>query len=452
MIFIFGESFLIFCAVTLASLLFLKNETGMYSLFMTIWPKALLITVTSQVSLYFNDLYEFKNGDNITDIALRLIQSIGVTFIILALIYIVLPNAVMEKWIFFFSIFFLILFVVSWRLLYIVIINNKVLAEKTLMVGSGDLARDIIEEIQHRRDISYDVRSIVAHTNEKYSKVNFNGIPVHYGYDDICSLAAAEQVSSIIVAMDQKRGVMPCDQLLSCKTKGISIMDGENFYERITGKIIIDKVNPSFLIFSNGFVKSRISKFRKIITGFSASAFMLIFSAPLMILIAIAIKLDSKGPVLYKQERVGANDKIFTLYKFRSMTRDAEKETGPVWTCKDDPRITRVGKFIRKLRLDELPQLWNILKGDISFVGPRPERPFFVEKLEKIVPYYKERFTVKPGITGWAQIKYGYGASEKDALEKLKYDLYYIKNMSFAMDLIIVFHTFKIVLLGRGSR
>jgi lipopolysaccharide/colanic/teichoic acid biosynthesis glycosyltransferase len=169
-------------------------------------------------------------------------------------------------------------------------------------------------------------------------------------------------------------------------------------------------------------------------------------------LIAIAIKLDSKGPVIFSQERVGENEKIFVLYKFRSMKANAEEKTGPVWASNKDPRITRVGKAIRKLRVDELPQLWNVFKGDISFVGPRPERSFFVEKLKKIVPYYKERFTVKPGVTGWAQVRYGYGASEKDALEKLKYDLYYIKNMSWVMDLTIIFHTIKIVLLGRGAR
>jgi exopolysaccharide biosynthesis polyprenyl glycosylphosphotransferase len=179
---------------------------------------------------------------------------------------------------------------------------------------------------------------------------------------------------------------------------------------------------------------------------------MLILLSPLILIVAIAIKLDSIGPVLFSQERVGEDGKIFSVYKFRSMKEDAEKETGPVWAEEDDPRVTRVGKIIRKLRIDELPQLWNVLKGDMSFVGPRPERPYFVEKLKTRIPYYKERFAVKPGVTGWAQVKYEYGATEQDALEKLKYDLYYIKNMSLIMDLMVIFHTVKIVLLGRGSR
>jgi exopolysaccharide biosynthesis polyprenyl glycosylphosphotransferase len=178
----------------------------------------------------------------------------------------------------------------------------------------------------------------------------------------------------------------------------------------------------------------------------------LLLLSPLLALIAIAIKLDSRGPVFYTQERVGENEKVFRMYKFRSMRADAEKISGPTWATDDDPRITRVGRFIRKLRIDELPQLINVLKGDMSFVGPRPEREFFTTELEKKIPYYKERFTVKPGITGYAQVLYPYGASEKDALEKLKYDLYYIKNMSLFLDFIVMVKTVKIVLLGRGAR
>jgi exopolysaccharide biosynthesis polyprenyl glycosylphosphotransferase len=179
---------------------------------------------------------------------------------------------------------------------------------------------------------------------------------------------------------------------------------------------------------------------------------MFLCLSPLLILVSLVIRLDSRGPILFSQERVGENGEIFTIYKFRSMRTDAETISGPVWAEEDDPRITRVGRIIRKLRIDELPQLWNVLKGDMSFVGPRPERPYFVEKLKKSVPYYNQRFAVKPGVTGWAQIKYPYGATEQDALEKLKYDLYYIKNMSLLMDLLVIFHTVKTVLLGRGSR
>jgi exopolysaccharide biosynthesis polyprenyl glycosylphosphotransferase len=215
---------------------------------------------------------------------------------------------------------------------------------------------------------------------------------------------------------------------------------------------LVEKINPSWLIFSDGFVKSRISRVTKRFVGVLLSTVLLIVFSPLILVVAVAIKLDSRGSAFFSQERVGEYGKIFTIHKFRSMEADAEEESGPVWAEEDDSRVTRVGRILRKLRIDELPQLWNVFKGDMSFVGPRPERSFFVEKLKETIPYYNERLSVKPGVTGWAQIKYAYSSSEEEALEKLKYDLYYIKNMSIVMDLIIIFHTVKIVLLGRGSR
>ena len=452
MIFILGEGALIYCAVALTSFFLLHRDMGIANLPEMIWLKILLVAIVTQISLHFNDLYEFKTSDNTIDLATRLIQSIGVTSIVLAIIYFLWPAAIIGRWIFFFSIIFLLLFLVSWRFLYTIIIKKRLFAEKVIMLGSGGLVRDIMQEIKNRRDITYDIRSVVLNEEGKTSPIQFNGIPIRYGFDDICDLAEAEQVSSVIVALDQKRGIMPYNELLSCKTRGISIIDGEDFYERITGKLLVEKINPSWLIFSDGFVKSKVSTFTKRLVGFVLSSIMFIIFSPLMLLVAVAIKFDSRGPVLFSQERVGENEEVFTLHKFRSMKANAEEETGPVWASDDDTRITRVGKLIRKLRIDELPQLWNVLRGDISFVGPRPERSFFVEKLKKVIPYYRQRFTVKPGVTGWAQIKYGYGASEQDALEKLKYDLYYIKNMSIVMDLMVILHTVKIVLLSRGAR
>jgi sugar transferase (PEP-CTERM system associated) len=443
---------LIFCAVALASYLLIPDVFDIRDLLVPAWPKILLVALVAQLSLYFNDLYEFQTGGNIVELATRLIQAIGITSIALAIIYFIWPQAMIGRWIFFGSILFLILFLTSWRLLYAYSIHKKLFTERAIIIGDGELAKGLFEEIKNRRDISYDIRLIVGHKNGKDSPSEFNGIPVRYGFDGICDISSAEGASNIIVALDQKRGIMPFKELLNCKLKGISVIDGESFYERITGKLLVEKINPSWLIFSDGFVKSGTTRLVKRFTGLIFSAIMLVLLSPLMFLVAVAIKLDSRGPAIFSQERVGEDEKVFRLHKFRSMTADAEKESGPVWASEDDPRVTRVGKIIRKLRIDEIPQLWNVLKGDISFVGPRPERPFFVEKLKERVPYYKERFTVKPGVTGWAQIKYGYGASERDALEKLKYDLYYIKNMSVVMDLLVMFHTAKIVLLGRGSR
>jgi sugar transferase (PEP-CTERM system associated) len=449
--FVIGEGILIFLAVTLASFFLLGRGLGVTSMLELIWPKVLLVSILAQLSLYFNDLYEFRNTDNAIDLASKLIQSIGITSITLAIIYFLWPDLIIGRWIFFASLIFLLLFLVSWRLLYSIILRRKLFTEKAIVVGYGELARNILNEIEARKDLSYNICSVIANKEDQHNIQPYS-VSVHNGFDNICDLAEDQNVKTVIVALDEKRAVFPYKGLLNCKVRGMNIIDGESFYERITGKLLVEKINPSWLIFSDGFIKSRISKVTKRVVGLLLSTMLLILLFPLLVFIAIAIKLDSPGPFLFLQKRVGEFGKIFTLYKFRSMKVDAEEESGPTWASENDCRTTRVGKLIRKLRLDELPQLWNVFSGDMSFVGPRPERPFFVEKLKETIPYYNERFSVKPGVTGWAQIKFPYGSCEEDALEKLKYDLYYIKNLSLMMDLVVIFHTFKIVLLSRGSR
>lgn len=270
-------------------------------------------------------------------------------------------------------------------------------------------------------------------------------------YNEISSICREANVDRIIVALDERRGKLPIDQLLLCRLKGIRVDDGMVFTEDLAGKLSVQNLYPSSLIFSDGFKTSSILKRVKRYLDIVASAVGLSLFFPLCLLIALAIKLDSKGPVLYRQERMGEDGTTFYLLKFRSMRVDAE-ENGPVWAGANDGRVTRAGRVIRKLRLDEIPQMINVLRGEMSFVGPRPERPFFIKRLEKDIPYYSIRHTVKPGITGWAQIRYPYGASKEDAAEKLKYDLYYIKHMSTLFDLLIILETAKIVLLGRGAR
>ena len=269
---------------------------------------------------------------------------------------------------------------------------------------------------------------------------------------DMCEIVEKEGISRIIVALSERRGRLPFDMLLKCRLNGIRIEDDATFYEGINGKIRLESLRPSWLIFSDGFKKSWLSLTTKRLLDIAASFILLIIALPVMILTSMLVKLDSRGPVFFKQERMGMDGRIFTLFKFRSMREDAEAKSGPVWATKDDDRVTRVGGIIRKTRLDELPQLINVLKGDMSFVGPRPERPFFIEQLKEKIPYYALRESVRPGVTGWAQIRYPYGASVEDAFEKLQYDLYYTKNMSFLLDLTLIFDTIKVVLLGRGSR
>jgi sugar transferase (PEP-CTERM system associated) len=275
--------------------------------------------------------------------------------------------------------------------------------------------------------------------------------PIIGDFSQISSICREAQVDRIIVALDERRGKLPLDQLLECRLRGVRVEEGIAFSEYLAGKLTVENLRPSSLIFADGFRRSQIIKQFKRYIDIGASLLTLIFSLPCVLAISIAIYLESQGPIFYRQERVGQDGRVFFLLKFRSMRVDAEGNE-PVWAGVNDSRVTRVGKVIRKLRLDEIPQVINVLKGEMSFVGPRPERPFFTEKLTQENPFYSYRHTVKPGITGWAQICYPYGASKEDALEKLKYDLYYVKHMSPYMDFMILLETFKTVLFGRGSR
>jgi len=261
-----------------------------------------------------------------------------------------------------------------------------------------------------------------------------------------------ESIDRIVVAMGQRRGQIPIDKLLKLSLAGeVTIEEGATFYERVTGRVSLNMIRPSWLIFNGRGRQTRLAAITRSgvhrLIAFAGVA----LSLPLVILTAILIKIDSRGPVFYKQERVGKNGRPFVLTKFRSMELDAEK-SGPVWANKGDDRVTRVGRIIRKTRVDEIPQFWNILRGEMNFVGPRPERPYFVAQLAQEIPYYEQRHLIAPGLTGWAQINYPYGASTEDARQKLQYDLFYIKNHSLLLDAIILFETIKIILFGRGAQ
>jgi sugar transferase (PEP-CTERM system associated) len=268
---------------------------------------------------------------------------------------------------------------------------------------------------------------------------------------DIPALIERHQIDRIVVGLADRRGKLPVEQLLRAKLAGVRIEDATTTYERITGKILLDDLRPSWLIFSDGFRVSRMTRWIKRAIDLTLSLVMGLLALPVMALTALAIWLEDGGPVLYRQERVGEGGRPFTLSKFRSMRTDAEKAGKPIWARDGDDRVTRVGRVIRKTRLDELPQLWNVLRGDMSFVGPRPERAYFVAELARQIPFYQQRHAVKPGVTGWAQVKYRYGSSVEDAMEKLRYDLYYIKHLSVFFDLTIVFDTVKVVLFRKGA-
>ncbi len=267
---------------------------------------------------------------------------------------------------------------------------------------------------------------------------------------DLDSLVEETRPDIVVIAQLDRRGCFPTKALLECRLRGIRVEDWPTFYEKAEGKILVTAVRPSWLIFSDGFVKTPRTEIIKRLFDITLALAGLVLSIPLMLITAIAIKLESPGPILYRQPRLGKNGCVFILNKFRSMRQDAEKDTGPVWSGQRDPRINRVGHVLRRARLDELPQLFNVLVGHMSFIGPRPERPEFVAELQKRIPFYMERLAVKPGLTGWAQVKYQYGSSVDDAIEKLQYDLYYIKNLSLFLDLLIVLNTVQVVIFARG--
>jgi sugar transferase (PEP-CTERM system associated) len=268
---------------------------------------------------------------------------------------------------------------------------------------------------------------------------------------DLLNLADELKPDLVLVALAEMRRALPAEDLLECRLRGINVEEWPTFYEKQTGKILVANLRPSWLIFSDGFVKTETTRMVKRAMDIGLSLMGLVLSLPIMLVVSLLVKLDSRGPVLFRQQRVGERGRIFVLNKFRSMSVDAERN-GAVWAQQRDPRVTRIGRWLRRTRLDELPQFWNVLVGDMSFVGPRPERPEFVSTLQKQIPFYMGRHSVKPGITGWAQVRHHYAASVEDSMEKLQYDLYYIKNMSPLLDLVILMSTLQVVLFARGSR
>jgi sugar transferase (PEP-CTERM system associated) len=324
---------------------------------------------------------------------------------------------------------------------------------KLLILGMQTIGRHVSEEICRQKHLGMEVVGFIGsqagELTLSYGNPKRVSLPV-FPSDSMLWVVQAKAVNRILIA--ESDGNFPAEDLVALRLKGIPIEDCHTFYERLMSKISITDLHPGWIARSKGFWRTPWLVAAKRTIDVLASALGLVFASPVALLAAVAIRLESSGPLLYRQTRVGQDEQAFTLYKFRSMFDDAEAETGPVWAAENDPRITRVGKIIRKLRIDEIPQMVNVLKGEMSFVGPRPERPFFVSRFKDKIPYYRLRFSVKPGITGWAQISAKYADSEEDAMEKLQYDLYYVKNMSPLFDLQILVETVKVILLGKGAQ
>jgi len=323
--------------------------------------------------------------------------------------------------------------------------RERAASSRILILGTGQSAQQVARELMHRGGVE-----VVGFLGEK-SEVGVNPSVVGT-FDELAGVVARQRVDVVVVALDEGRGRTPIGELLQLRLAGIEVFEVTAFLEALTGRIALESLRPSWLAFSEGFDRTRVFRVTKRLVELAAAAALLVVSAPILALLAVLVPLESRGPILYRQRRVGQRGQPFDLLKLRTMQTDAEAD-GPVWASDGgDPRVTRLGRFLRRTRLDELPQLLNVFRGAMSFVGPRPERPHFVEQLRTVILFYDARHEVKPGITGWAQVKFGYGSSLEDAERKLEYDLYYIKHMSWAFDVGILLYTAKVVFGGRGAR
>ena len=450
---IVADAVMLFAGIIVAMYLRLGvNGTAEYLDERNGWLKIGLVSGVCLLILYFYDLYDYVVMARRRELLLRMVQALGIAWALLALLFYFVPAFMLGRGVSVISVPIVLGLLLGWRIFIHTLTGHPEIGEKILVVGTGKTALDTAEAVWERRDAGYRIVGFVSENGLKAGdKI---GRSVILGKTpELESVIRNERIDRVVIAVRERRGAFPTEALLKMSLAGnISIEECTSFFERITGKVHVDMLRPSWLIFAGRGRQTPIKAiFREgVHRGLALAGFVL--SMPIAVLTAILITIDSRGPIFYKQERVGKNGRVFGLLKFRSMQMDAEKDGLPVWAMTNDDRVTRVGRVIRKLRIDEIPQFWNIIKGEMNFVGPRPERPHFVGQLATEISYYEHRHLVAPGLTGWAQIKYPYGASVEDAIQKLQYDLYYIKNQSLTLDLMIVFETVKTVLFGRGGR
>ncbi len=404
----------------------------------------LIMLFLSFIAEIYNNHHELLTSE----IAIRIVLSLGVACLLFALVSYARSDERHLSNLLVWAIISFGLLQFFCHLVYRLYVRFKGFARKVLIIGVGPLAEQM-GAIIPASDGNYILSGYLQCADER------SHVPpaaVLREKDSLYETIRRQHADKIVVSLSERRGVFPIREVMACKLDGIEIVDAPTFYEQVTGKLFLEAMNPSWIVFSDGFKVSSLRRLVKRGMDIVCGVTGLILIAPFVPLIALAIKLDSPGPVFYRQERVGVKEKPFMLYKFRTMRADAEQGTGAVWAQQNDRRVTRLGAFFRKSRIDELPQFFNILRGDMSMVGPRPERPEFVDKLKELIPYYSERHFVRPGVTGWAQVRYPYGASVDDAVEKLRYDLYYIKNLSLWFDLMIILDTVRVVLFRKGAR
>jgi sugar transferase (PEP-CTERM system associated) len=439
-----GEALIVWTSFVLGTML--QNREDSWLLLNVEYGYVKILAVTGIVLLFSHwfDLYDSSNLGEKWDQIFRLLLVLGFVALALSAVGFIYPGILPGNGSALAGLIILTFTLLGWRSAYSWMVQQPFLRERVYILGTGERAQRLVRGLRERSALGVEV---VGWTGDVEGELSRDTVASH-----LLGLARGRGVHRVIVAMPDRRGTLPVEELLDLRLGGVKVEEATSWLERISGRIEVEQLYPSWLIFADGFRFS--SFFRMVRRGlnFIVALAGTVISLPLLPFILLAVKLDSPGPVLYRQQRVGRRGVVFYCYKFRTMRVDAEADTGATWATDDDPRITRVGRFLRSSRLDEIPQLWCVLKGDMHFVGPRPERPEFVEWLSKEIPYYGVRHVVRPGVTGWAQVQYKYGNTLEDAREKLQYDLFYIKNASLCLDLLIMFQTIKIVLLGRGGQ
>jgi sugar transferase (PEP-CTERM system associated) len=407
--------------------------------------KIVCLTLVTLLFSYYFDLYEPQRISERWEIYFRLLLVLGfLSFLLSAVVYL-FPNVDIAHYVLLIGLCFLTVALVLWRSVYGWLLGKKVFRERVYVLGAGERAQTIVELLRMRTDAGMEV-------------VSWDGLMGDKAERKESFIAALEsfrgttpQVDRVIIALEDRRGELPLRELLKLRFDGVVIEEAGTLLERLTGKLYLDGLRPSSFIYSEGFrVRPSQQIARRIVSTLTAAAGLILF-LPFLPIILLLVRLSSPGPIFFRQTRVGMGGRNFTVYKFRTMRTDAEA-SGAKWATKNDPRVTKVGMFMRKTRLDEVPQLWNVLRGDMGFVGPRPERPEFVPWLSEQIPYFDLRHMIRPGLTGWAQVRYGYGATLAQSREKLEFDLYYIKHMSLGLDLLIMFETVKTILRRQGAQ
>jgi sugar transferase (PEP-CTERM system associated) len=402
------------------------------------------ITIFTLLLSYYFDLYQPQRISGRWEIYFRLLLVLSVLSFVLAGVVYFVPEVDIGSNVLVAGVSIMAIALVIWRRVYEWIIGLSIFRERVYVLGSGERARKVIETLRTRRDAGMDV---ISAENQEAP----NGQLERFTAELRAFRNRNTRVDRIIVAMQDRRGSMPVRELLDLRLESVVIEDYSSLMERLSGKLPLDGLNPSTLIFTNGFNVRASKQFVRRIVSFTVAFIVLTICLPLIPLIIIAVRLSSPGPILFRQTRVGRRGRLFSVLKFRTMRQDAE-EQGAAWATKNDPRVTPLGRFMRQTRLDEIPQLWNVLRGEMGFVGPRPERPEFVQWLSSEIPFYDLRHIIRPGITGWAQVRYQYGATLEETKRKLEYDLYYIKHLSLGLDLLIMFETIKTIILRRGAQ